>query len=169
MANRQMGRDRWLRYLHMVFIGLFGFIMPFICWGAEATPGHPHSRAHIVFLPPVLSAEARAVVHTAAAALAGGAHELCTLPQPATAPAPVAKSTPLVLAVTLLLLVVLAVQGPLLRRDKADFAQRAATLLVISPPLAITTPPPRKLFFVFCCAIAPAHFCEIFQAVVRCL
>lgn len=129
-------------WVHILFTAIFGLVLPFICWGAEATPGHPHSRAHIVFLPPALSDDARAVVHAAAAALAEGAHDLCGAPKPAATPAPVAKSTPSVLAVTLLL-GVLAVQVLLLRRDKAGFAQRTAGLFVISPPLAIATPPPR--------------------------
>lgn len=31
-------RNRWLRTLHLFFAGLFAFVLPFICWGAQATP-----------------------------------------------------------------------------------------------------------------------------------
>ncbi len=34
---------------------LLGLVLPFICWGTLATPGHPHRMAHLVFLmPPIL-------------------------------------------------------------------------------------------------------------------
>ncbi|MCB0066739.1 MAG: hypothetical protein KDD77_06300, partial [Caldilineaceae bacterium] len=45
---------RALPVLHLLMAGLFGLVLPFICWGAEITPGHPHSRAHFVFMAPTL-------------------------------------------------------------------------------------------------------------------
>lgn len=33
----------------------FVFVLPFICWGAVATPGHPHARPHFVFTAPELT------------------------------------------------------------------------------------------------------------------
>ncbi len=45
--------------LLLFFSGLFTFVLPFICWGALAQPGHPHRIPHFVFAlpdpPPSLS------------------------------------------------------------------------------------------------------------------
>ncbi|MBK8797138.1 MAG: hypothetical protein IPM07_12675 [Anaerolineales bacterium] len=103
--------------MNYALAGIFGLVMPFVCWGAEATPGHPHGRAHLVFLaPPVVNQHqslwagrnAHDVLAAASSAKTIGQHELCTTPSApsgATSPmTPVGKSTPLVLAVTLLLL-----------------------------------------------------------------
>lgn len=38
--------------LHLLMAGYFAVLLPFICWGALGTPGHPHSRPHFVFAPP---------------------------------------------------------------------------------------------------------------------
>jgi hypothetical protein len=48
-------RQHLLRTLHLFYAGLFAFVLPLICWGAQATPGHPHARAHFVFVEPLLS------------------------------------------------------------------------------------------------------------------
>jgi hypothetical protein len=44
----------WRKALYLFYAGLYAFVLPLICWGAEATPGHPHARAHFVFVAPVL-------------------------------------------------------------------------------------------------------------------
>lgn len=52
--------------LQLFFAALYAFVLPFICAGAQATPGHPHARAHFVFLEPELvdhSDHTRAMVH----------------------------------------------------------------------------------------------------------
>lgn len=38
--------------LHLLMAGYYALLLPFICWGALGTPGHPHSRPHFVFAPP---------------------------------------------------------------------------------------------------------------------
>ena len=38
--------------LHLLMAGYYAVLLPFICWGALGTPGHPHSRPHFVFAPP---------------------------------------------------------------------------------------------------------------------
>ena len=48
-------RKQLLRALHLFYAGLFAFVLPLICWGAQGTPGHPHARAHFVFVDPILS------------------------------------------------------------------------------------------------------------------
>ena len=43
----------WPRTVHWFFVLTFSLILPFICFGVLATPGHPHGTAHFVFaLPP---------------------------------------------------------------------------------------------------------------------
>ena len=41
-----------MRGLHLTMTGYFAVLLPFICWGALATPGHPHSHPHFVFWSP---------------------------------------------------------------------------------------------------------------------
>lgn len=43
------------RSIHWFYIFYFALGMPFICWGAVATPGHPHRLPHLVFAPPAIS------------------------------------------------------------------------------------------------------------------
>ena len=80
--------------LNLFFAGILGLVLPFICWGAQATPGHPHARAHFVFWPPEM-------------ALAGHAHSDAHLS--ADAELPSGQATPSVLAIFLLLLITLIV------------------------------------------------------------
>ena len=147
---------RWLRYLHIFYAGVFGLVLPFVCWGAEATPGHPHLRAHFVFLPPAIHGEnplpaaensAQTALQEASSALASGEHTLCSLPTPgapsSNATTPVGQSNPLVSAVTLLLLTAFGAQITPVRRDRGGFTHRASALYLFTPPFAITTPPPR--------------------------
>lgn len=42
----------WSKALHLFYAGLYAFVLPLICWGAQATPGHPHARPHFVFTDP---------------------------------------------------------------------------------------------------------------------
>jgi hypothetical protein len=155
LENMLRMRTRWRHWVHILFTAIFGLVLPFICWGAEATPGHAHPRAHFVFLPPPAHsanvigqeiADAHDLIHATAAALANGVGELCAAPLPgAMSPssAPVSQSYPLVLAVTLLLISVLRAQPLPARRDRDGFTQRAAVLHRFMPPLLIATPPPR--------------------------
>ena len=36
---------------------LFAFVLPFICWGAYGTSGHPHQTSHFVFAFPSVTAQ----------------------------------------------------------------------------------------------------------------
>lgn len=47
------------RTLHIFFAGLFALVMPFICLGAFAEPGHPHRFPHFVFVEPVVTTQLR--------------------------------------------------------------------------------------------------------------
>lgn len=147
-------RDRWLPGLHVTLIGIFAFVMPFVCWGAEAMPGHGHARAHFVFLPPTLHAQApvrtpataaQTLVQAAAHALQGDLHDLCAAPRPAAEgqESPAGMARPFVLAVTLLLFAAIGAQRLLVHRDGAGFFLHISPLHVITPPIAAATPPPR--------------------------
>ena len=43
------------RFLLGCYILLFALVLPFICWGALAEPGHPHRAPHFVFAEPLLA------------------------------------------------------------------------------------------------------------------
>jgi hypothetical protein len=111
--------------LNLFFIGLFGLVLPFICWGVQATPGHPHARAHFVFLAPEEHVHGSAPHDHGAAALPPG------------------KATPSLLAISILLLVVLAAIWPT-RADAPGFPRAlplpAARCVVLRQEL----PPPRR-------------------------
>jgi hypothetical protein len=55
---------RRLQLGHFVFVCLYvayiALVLPFICWGATAQPGHPHLRPHFVFTDPVVIPDATA-------------------------------------------------------------------------------------------------------------
>ncbi len=112
--------------LNLCFAGLFGLVLPFICWGAQATPGHPHARAHFVFLAPE--------EHAHNGAPHAHDHGDAALPS--------GKATPPLLAISILLLVVLAAAWPA-RADAPGFPRvlsaPAARWIVLRQEL----PPPR--------------------------
>lgn len=113
--------------LNFFFAGLFGLVLPFICWGVQAAPGHPHARAHFVFLAPEGHAPDSAP-HTHD----HGAAEL-----------PPGKAAPSLLAAFLLLLVV-QIAAWAARADAPGFAwllpAPAARWIVLRQEL----PPPRR-------------------------
>jgi len=142
---------RVLRVLHLLFAGLFGLVLPFICWGAEATPGHPHARAHFVFITPApVRPDAHAVTQSVAAMMASAPeHVACIsalLAESASAAGsdlPASQSVPAALAITLLFLAAFAV-GPLPAPAARGGFARAATGIVAQSWLSpTTTPPPR--------------------------
>ncbi|MBK8045953.1 MAG: hypothetical protein IPK16_01730 [Anaerolineales bacterium] len=45
----------YLRVLVLTYALYAGLILPFVCWGAWAVPGHPHGHPHFVFSPPDLT------------------------------------------------------------------------------------------------------------------
>jgi hypothetical protein len=150
--RRRRRERRWLGYVNVFLAGIFGLILPFVCWGAEATPGHAHLRAHFVFMTPDASTgqtftvypNAQAAVLAAARSMAEGLHELCTAPvKSATANSPAGQSTPQTLAVTLLLLVVFGALIALLRHHPGAFPERFSAMFLFWLPLDVATPPPR--------------------------
>jgi len=49
---------QWQHVIAWSYAVIFGGVLPFICWGAWAQPGHPHSRPHLVFAMPEMAAPA---------------------------------------------------------------------------------------------------------------
>lgn len=149
-------RAHLLRMINILLAVIFGLLMPFVCWGAEATPGHSHARAHFVFMQPQVArhvGDAQEEHHGHLASIAsvlpdGIEHELCktqsTLDNADTA-APVTQSTPSVLAISLLIITLTTTQVLPRRRDNGGFTHLAAALHSFSPPFATITPPPRQV------------------------
>jgi hypothetical protein len=138
-AARQTG---WQPGLHWALVWIFALVLPWICWGAQATPGHPHLRAHFVFgTPPPLARNAQAAVRHAATALANGRAEHCTATSPSLS---AGLSTPPVLAVTLLLLAILTAASLPPPCIRPGFRLRTAALYQSFPPLLPPKPPPRQ-------------------------
>ncbi len=143
------------QFVHGFLAVLFGLILPFVCWGAEATPGHPHLRAHFVFAAPSHTAvgalpaanTAQELIRMTGQAIAAGAYSACTTPLRAAdavaSSAPAGQSIPSVLAVTLLLLAAIAMTFCYGRREETGWSVRAAALFYRSPALTVATPPPR--------------------------
>jgi hypothetical protein len=46
---------KWQRLILVGYAALLTFVLPFICWGAWAEPGHPHGSPHFVFATPVIA------------------------------------------------------------------------------------------------------------------
>lgn len=143
--------SRWANAFLVVILGL---VLPFICWGAEATPGHPHLRAHFVFMPPktfivqapATGSSAQSVIQLAGKALAEGLHGFCSAPvQGATPTLPVGQSTPQTLAITLLLLAVFGAFFTLHRSHGGGFPERFSAMAFFWLPLDVATPPPRSI------------------------
>jgi hypothetical protein len=142
--------EPWLRASHYFYAGLFAFVLPLICWGAQATPGHPHARAHFVFLMPPFAVyptlaatdsqqPASSSDHTAHGAVNYAEHQAAAKAEQQ----PVGRSVPSMLGFSLLLLIGLA--HTLLPRsgDKPIFAGWITSPIALSVIPTIPTPPPR--------------------------
>lgn|GEM_PF-1165859 len=145
---------RGSRYVNAFLAAILGLVLPFVCWGAEATPGHPHLRAHFVFVAPetftvrasATGGNAQDVIQLASNALANGLHELCSAPVQSAVPTPPAgQSTPQTLAVTLLLLAVFGAFFTLHRSHGGGFPERLSAMVFFWLPLDVATPPPRSI------------------------
>lgn len=147
----------WTRALHFFYAGLYAFVLPFICWGAQATPGHPHARPHFVFVDPPghthLAEQTKREVQSAAAWLATyansticGDHSAVSIPAaPAaeTPQQPVGRSAPSQLVVSMLApLGQLAALLPL-QTDGPGCAVWLAATCTNPFCTTIPTPPPR--------------------------
>ena len=142
---------RLLYGLHLFYAGFFALILPFICWGAQATPGHPHAVAHFVFAAPSKSAMMTTARLDAAAFLASfGGEDVCSSTQSTSAhqranetpQLPAGRSAPTLLISILLLVATAAI--PSLSSTLRPFVHKWWS----DPPpgglaLLVPTPPPR--------------------------
>jgi hypothetical protein len=62
------------RALSIGYSIIFALILPLICWGAYATPGHPHRIPHFVFVEPTLKAPAPKPVVALSPSMPGHEH-----------------------------------------------------------------------------------------------
>ncbi|MCB0062242.1 MAG: hypothetical protein KDE19_09010 [Caldilineaceae bacterium] len=160
----------WQRFLLLFYAAHFGGLLPFICWGALAMPGHPHAGPHFVFLPPptyvvkpmnaddgmsdagLLPSPSPAGVthhtmeyvdspHVVVHAMARCLREL------ATASAPAGQAHPTPLAVTMVLLTGALVALAFATHHRTGFVYHLASLLFAALDLRTPTPPPRTLPF----------------------
>ena len=154
---------RWQRLLLGCYSALFALVLPFICWGALAEPGHPHRTPHFVFADPLPNKPMQAGPMQAGPMQAGkmligdphgGVHPVvATMADPAICRLqpddPVAgQATPTLLLFTILLLLLAATWalGQLARAAVACWLQ---PLLGQARFIAVPLPPPRALSSTF--------------------
>lgn len=144
----------WQRLLLGCYSALFALLLPFICWGALAEPGHPHRTPHFVFADPAPNRPTRSSRNSADDSH-GSAHAVATVStQPAAicyllADSPVAgRATPMLLLFTILLLLLVetALSGQI---DRAAVVCRLQPLLAQARFIAVPLPPPRPLSSAF--------------------
>jgi hypothetical protein len=134
-------------FAHKVFattyVFLLGFVLPFICWGTLATPGHPHQMSHFVFLMPLLRENAlqtMPLVHQSHDY--EGAH-----PVDSPTPPPVGRSVPAQLSTAISLFDLFLVGQTLL----LFYLIYTSSRVYLAPNrhlfnLRVITPPPRRLY-----------------------
>ena len=132
----------WTKALHLFYAGLFALVLPLICWGAQATPGHPHARAHFVFVDPILVGDGRTTAAELPPHTDGAAHHAHPHSLPSSK-LPTGRATPSMLGITLLTLVGMgAVVAPFWNTGPS-FSYWLAPLWVMPLTIVIPTPPPR--------------------------
>lgn len=157
------------RLLLGCYVALFAWVLPFICWGAMADPGHSHRTPHFVFADPLLvktrtvdeSADdlrvTAAVIHqhhpkqqdkqyrSASLTLVTtvGVAMSCLL-SPTDTPVS-GRATPTLLLFSILLLL-LAVAPAFHRLDRLDFIHWLRPLLPQPYFYTVPLPPPRLSF-----------------------
>lgn len=119
------------------FVIYWALVLPFLCWGAWATPGHPHAHPHFVFAVPHLVGETQPDLHS------GHTTAASVKPHQATGEGETAgQSLPTILVITLFTLVFASPHPrrlPLrVRRERAP-----AVLFPSGYPGSVPTPPPR--------------------------
>lgn len=138
--------------MQFFFAALYAFVLPFICAGAQATPGHPHARAHFVFVEPEMADHKMLSFATDMAAAPQGqmtSHDAdCYLhhahgPTVSEAQPPAGRSVPMQLVISGLLPIGTVALTTLSLADPTGFSVWLAESVV--PPFQplVPTPPPR--------------------------
>lgn len=127
--------------LHLSLAGIFAFILPFICWGALATPGHPHGLPHFVFFAP----QSLKAANTTGDDAVHASHAAAT-PENASdsATEPAAQSVTPVLGVALLAPIILLLAS-LLAPALRHFTRRPNVSTYSSVVMPPVPPPPRLM------------------------
>ena len=146
---------RLLYFLHLFYAGIFAFVLPLICWGAQATPGHPHARAHFVFANPPMHEHVDRTISGTITDVSQwltelGRTTLCTthtdkrpLPAAESTQVPAGRSVPAQMGATLLTLIGLAAIAQPMNADGPGLAYRLAPPGATFVATLIPTPPPR--------------------------
>ncbi len=142
----------WLRQaVGASYAALFALVLPFVCWGAAATPGHPHALPHFVFAMPQPTANALPIAardhhggnhhggaHNHADAHHAGADDL----RAAESPTPTGQSTPATLFAMLLILTGICLIRIAVRHGSVYWIVALENLTVALP---VPVPPPRPV------------------------
>lgn len=126
----------WGAGLLLFYIVYLGLILPFVCWGAMGTPGHPHPVAHFVFAVPETPHAIHAQIPGLAAFEEDAAH-----PEQSHAD-PTGQSRPDTTLISLILLVFVGAWLLGLRQPRR-FSRLWTDHNWRSVSLSIPTPPPR--------------------------
>lgn len=155
----------WQRALLGFYVALLALVLPLICWGALAEPGHPHRFPHFVFTDPILAttpagkAMADGQTHSTTAQLVPVRHgqhreeaegavksenalQVCGWFADGVIPG---RATPTLMLFSILLLVFFAAWA-VRRLDLPHFAIWQHLHAPQSPFLPVPLPPPRLLF-----------------------
>jgi len=144
------------------FVLYWALVLPFLCWGAWATPDHPHAHPHFVFSAPSLAITTQPDGHhertpglippgaTCAPAPLSDMHPPGHATATGVPPCPAAtdaggtasQSLPPILVVTILTLVFTSTQ---LRPIRLPVRRECALAILFPPgyPSVVPTPPPR--------------------------
>lgn len=145
----------WYKALHLFYAGLYAFVLPLICWGAQATPGHPHARPHFVFTdPPVdhhLGEHAVRTVQNVAewlatyadSAICGEHNAAQPLPAVETPQPPAGRSTPAQLVISSLIPLTMGAALLPLQVDGPGYSVWLVAICATPFCTLIPTPPPR--------------------------
>jgi hypothetical protein len=124
---------------------LLGVVLPFICWGTLATPGHPHRMAHIVFFLPSMRAEIPALGNDTDHA--GHLQHQMQGDQDSSAAQPVGRSVPDELASAISIISpLLVVQILLVFSPTREILRLGHTNTSHLFDPRVLTPPPRRLY-----------------------
>ncbi|HRJ41899.1 MAG: hypothetical protein KJZ86_24510 [Caldilineaceae bacterium] len=144
--------------LLLFLVLIHAFVLPFVCWGEVATPGHPHKMLHFVFAESApLSWTGQKVLQEAASegphALTGVQHTAShhsAVPntpedtKPAENPPVAGRSVPSTILASLVLLI--STQEPIVTRiGNLSSADAPSMPALSSIDISIPTPPPRLL------------------------
>jgi hypothetical protein len=144
-----------VRTLHLGMAGIFAFVLPFVCWGAMATPGHAHAGPHFVFAaPPETRPQLPAKMTLAELIAWNQSSNLCGEPahaveHPTSDPvsgAPIGQSVPRVLIGSLLLLMTVLAAQWLLPKERPEFSIMLGAPAGKRRSLPPIVPPPRIFF-----------------------